>query len=546
MSKPSLYNNSFYVLGATTRDNKARIIELAEEKSLIHNDETCQNARAEIINPRSRLAVEISWFPGISPRKIAQTLIMIEQQPLSIRDEDSLPILAHLNFMAFAFTLLNNNTTLETVSDYIQQICYLFEELDSTDILRDINEDRHVSGFPEMTSVDLIDEELTARKKFYRTVIKDYLDTIKPDEIIKLITIIVDQTTNCGEIPAPSLVDEILSMYEVETTSILEKEYDKAANLIQAILERAPEGENSIITQIDVLEQIIRNWDRIAQPLQVNNKARGVDHIPSLRLAYSLRSLGVDLFNDYNYTKISERLLSLTKELFSELPEISTKSDEDEMAMKDILSQREQRQKNNEEWENEIRYEANIGALFKSKLSISANGASWGNKHFPLDNITRTYWGAVKHSVNGIPTGTTYHIIFGDNHSIANVETKRFEVYENFTERLWKAVGLRLTFEILDLLKNGQPVSFGDAIIRDDALALQKHSFFKKETVMCSWKEVHIWNASGHFCIGSQADKNTYSQLSYINTPNTHVLENLIRYAFKKGFNARISEAFFD
>jgi hypothetical protein len=43
-------------LGVTTRDDRRRIVELAEEKSLELDHEVCQKARSDLTNPRTRLS----------------------------------------------------------------------------------------------------------------------------------------------------------------------------------------------------------------------------------------------------------------------------------------------------------------------------------------------------------------------------------------------------------------------------------------------------------------------------------------------------------
>src|SRR3546814_5902743 len=70
-----------------------------------------------------------------------------------------------------------------------------------------------------------------------------------------------------------------------------------------------------------------------------------------------------------------------------------------------------------DEWAHEITYRAEIGVMFKDTLSISPDGISWKGQSFSLDSITRVRWGGVRHSVNGVPTGTTYTIAFGDKRS---------------------------------------------------------------------------------------------------------------------------------
>ena len=82
--------------------------------------------------------------------------------------------------------------------------------------------------------------------------------------------------------------------------------------------------------------------------------------------------------------------------------------------------------------------------LFKDTLSNSAQGVSWKEKTYPLNSITRVRWGGVRHSVNGVPTGTDYTVAFGDNRSESVVSIKREATYTKFTEKLWRAVCARL------------------------------------------------------------------------------------------------------
>ena len=45
--------------------------------------------------------------------------------------------------------------------------------------------------------------------------------------------------------------------------------------------------------------------------------------------------------------------------------------------------------------------------------------------------------------------------------------------------------------------------------------------------------QIRIWSANGVFYIGAQDDKKLYAAMSYIGTPNAHLLEHLIRLKFK-------------
>lgn len=145
--------------------------------------------------------------------------------------------------------------------------------------------------------------------------------------------------------------------------------------------------------------------------------------------------------------------------------------------------------------------------------------------------------------MNGIPTGTTYTIAFGDGRSAAVIEARKEDIFATFIDKLWRAVGIRLLGEMLEALKAGRDLRFGDALLHDDSITLAKHRFLSaSEQVRCSWCQVHVWSQDGAFYVGSQADKKTYAGLSYINSANTHILEQAIRMAFKKPGMRRLSD----
>jgi hypothetical protein len=539
----ALHQSAFAVLGVTIRDSRRRIVELAEEKSLELDHDVCQKARSDLTNPRTRLGAEIAWLPGVSPRKATQLVESLLNDPMAIREESSLPTLAHLNLLAAAFEAVDGKHDADDLAGFIMETAYLAEDLTPEEVLRDINEDRTASGFPEVRALDQIEAELTERKRYYRTAIKDALDRLPPMTLIQVMTETVDGVTSGGEDHAPGLIDDLVDSYEVETQGVLQKEAENVHKLIKAARDHAGSGEAAVKPYVDKIDAVARNWDKIAQPIQLSSKARGIDHEASRDLAYKIRSLAIDLFNEHDMLAQSQRLTGLIQELFSEVPEISDRAEEDADALADIFQQRKQAAARQGEWEREITYRAEIGVMFKDTLSISPQGASWKGQNFPLDTITRVRWGGVNHSVNGVPTGTTYTIAFGNRNSEAVVELKKQDIYNTFIDKLWRAVCVRLLTEMLEALKAGRDLYFGDALLHDDGITLVKRKFLgSNEKVRCSWGQVHVWSADGSFCIGAKDDKKVNAGISYIHGANTHILEQAIRMAFKKPGMRRLSD----
>jgi hypothetical protein len=538
-----LFTNAFRVIGATMRDNRRRLVELAEERSLEMDHDACQRARSDLTNPRNRLICEIAWLPGVSPIRGGHLIDKLVNDPLSIRGEAGVPVLAHLNLMAAAFAAVDGDDAPDVVAGFIQEMADIAQCLSAEEVMREINDDRVVSGFPEIQSVDVVEAELVSRKRYFRDVMKEAINRLPAHALVEAMTLAVDTATAGGEEHAPELIDELVDSYALETVGFLEREYETAKLLIENIRANAPSGEQAVAAYVGTLEGVARKWDKVAQPIQLSAKARGMDHDASKEIAYAIRCVAIDLFNEHGMLHQSRRLTGVLKELFAEVPDVAERVDEDSEKLANIYLRRENADREQKEWEQEITYDAEVGLLFKDKLSISPCGVAWNNQRYPLDKVTRVRWGGTRHSVNGIPAGTTYTVAFGDNQSEAAFRIKKDAVYSAFIEKLWRAVGVRLLGELVVSLSKGNVVSFGPALLRDEGITLVKHKFFgSNELVPCTWSQTHIWNADGAFYIGAIGDKKTYVGLSYIELPNIHVLEQAVRIAFEKPGLRRLSE----
>ena len=65
----TIKDNPFYILNASPRDSKQILHEKAEDKAFELPEEVCRNAERILLNPKKRLEAEVSWFPGVSPKR---------------------------------------------------------------------------------------------------------------------------------------------------------------------------------------------------------------------------------------------------------------------------------------------------------------------------------------------------------------------------------------------------------------------------------------------------------------------------------------------
>lgn len=529
----TIEKNPLAILGLTTREDRHRIIEVSEEKSLSIDPGICAKARADLTNPRNRLAIEVAWLPGVSPKKAKELLSVIRNKPDVLLNQIDIEPLALANLLSSAIELLHERMGVDEWSAWILKLAKTFDEIDSEKVLRDINEDRAVSGFQEIKSIDLIEKEIIQRRRLYKEAVRNALDRMDAVKLVEVVTSVVSISTENGKKHALTLIDDVVDAYQLETQAPLQKGMDKIFLLIEEIKKAAPMGETEIVPAIDTLKASILEWDKIAQPIQLSLKSRGLDHDLSFGLAGRIRSLAVDLTNEHGLLDATRKITDLLRDAFAELPEFSAKLEEDTEALNDLFKQRDKAKEDEASWREEISYEVEIGVIFKDKFSISPNGVSWKNDHFKLEEITRVRWGGVRTSVNYIPTGTNYTIAFGNNTKEAVITLNNQALFSAIIQRLWKAVCVRLMMITLQSLKEGAKLKFGDAVIDDDGVELTRHKFFSSEKSYWKWSQVQTWTSDGKFIIGAKDDKKAYSQISYLTDANAHIIESCISAAFK-------------
>jgi hypothetical protein len=539
-----LEEHPFALLGLTPRDGNQKILEAAEEKSATLDPAVCAKARSALTMPRERIAAEIAWLPGLSPTSVRTALSLLQLAPVMILDRTGDPPLAFANLVA---GLIDRLDSAASVEDWARRICKLADAaggIQAEDVLRDLNEDRIAARIPQIGGLNAVEEQIACRKQIYRDRVMRGLGRLPASKLVEVVTATVDRSTQSGTKHAPSLIDDIVAGYELEAGKYLLQEAENVATVIAAVQKAAAEKSSGLGEILNLLDEVVRRWDRLAQPIQLSLKSRGMGHEMSRDVAVPLRNLSVDLVNDHGELEAASRVLAMLKEVFAESPELVHRFDDDMQALNNLFEQKARNEKEDEDWRGAIQFSAEIGALVKNTLSISAGGISWKNQLFPLDSIKRVRWGATRHSLNGIPTGTTYHIWFGDARSYASVETRQEPIFQSFTEKLWQAVCVRLVFEFITSVAKGEHIPFSDAIIHDSGVILKRRRLFSSdEQVPVSWGDLRIWNQDGCFYLGSANDKKVYAALSYQNIDNVHILEAVIRTFFKKG-GASLSKAF--
>lgn len=339
-----LLENPFFTLGATLRDNRRRIMDLADGKSLAADEATeaaVRDAKATLIHPRRRLTAEIGWLPGLEPEHTESMLSMLQQDPAGVGRLIHLPNLARANLLAAGLIRVAGQLPKGDVVRWILELAHVHDATAAEPTMTLLNKERSMAGFPAIADLQVVDTELRGQRQHYGQVLKKALNQLSSRSLVDVVTITVDEATNHGEHQAPILIDDLVDGFEVEAQGFFEVETEKIQTMVERI-ERAAEAKKSyehISRLASQLEDVVKNWDWVAQPIQVSARSRGTDHDLSHRIVPKIRNLAFDLFNKHHLLAIPWKLTILQQEVFAEIASVVEQSEEDATAFNEAAKQ---------------------------------------------------------------------------------------------------------------------------------------------------------------------------------------------------------------
>jgi hypothetical protein len=537
-----LFRGPFYLLGASVRDDRRKILELCEQHALSANAEACGKARADLINPRRRLAAELGWFPGVAPGRAVQMLGLLRENPDAVRAESGLPPLARANLMSALWSTVRVTDPPAQIAALMQETATLASKVSAPEILQAINADRSISGFPPVASSDDVEAALAERFRELRGDIIESLNRLPTDALVQTVTIAVGGCTNGGEMHAPPLIEQLIDAYELEAQRFMAEESNVVKTLIDAALNGAVAAEGAMAPFLPELHRVLSNWVKVARPIQLGARARGVNHEASVELAQRVRQFCIGLLIRHNIIEPAARVNDWIGELFALLPDTGAvlRVDEDEFAK--LSKEARERKAKWAEWREAIRLRAEFGLFKKDVLTIDSTGIRWNHLHYPLQSITFVRWGGLTQS-SLFGKRTTYLVAFGHETVQTVVGFSNPKIYSSLVEKLWRAVCWRLVNEMLQELKSGAGLVFAPAVIYDDGVQMSRRKWrAKPEVVRWLWHDLKTWDHQGRLHISAKADENWAVQLPYMSMRNVPILHWIISAAFKRPGMRRLSE----
>ena len=507
----------------------------------------CAEARMSLTNPRKRLSAEISWFPGMSVRQINTVIKEISNQELQPETMKKLSSLAGFNAILY-YLESGAKISGKELESVLFALAQNYDTIKPEQILTIINEDRSVSGFPEITELSLIQEEILSIKNNAIRVIQDAVSKLTFDRLNKVMLNLMEKAVK-DSMPLMLLDDIIDEVYAMAVQKNIDTIESDIKDSIQHIRSSYALGQTKLKAMVDEFLLKLEKFDNIMQPIQLSTQRRGLEHKLTRDIAYEVRRLSIFL-SDNGYIELDRQITKKMNELFVEvgsIEELTAKDlkDIDEISKKKAAEKKEIGPKN-EDIECEFTHTDFFGN--ETKLAISKKGITYGDKTYKLKDITRVRYGA-KWDSGSLCT----LVAFGtkdEETQIKWLESGRGSgnyPYDEFIECLWHAVGFDIMMAMLNQLALGHSI-YG--VIYDDKVKLERESYYGDDYVsgdskFFKWSDVGVSSNVEELTIAARSDPKYKLTLPLRLVENASVLSVLLKVFIRetRGFGS-ISEHF--
>ena len=332
-------DNPFSILNATPCDNDARIIDLAVAGGLFQDPARCREAKSILMSPRKRIHAEIAWLPVKNSEQAKIICELLEssignsgardrlRQVQDVLARDELMPIAKCNVLAAGLHRLRRHSA-DEVATWTLEIARAFEDIDLEMVRTVINEDRQDAGFPIAHLPDIGEALHDNQAPYYRQVMTSAMDKLSAKERTEAMTRIV-ASASADDNQLPRLIIPLVAWYKEdgEVLKSLEEHETKIGNLDGQLRLAADANrpDSVLVPLVNQLIQEVKNWDVIAQPIQVSKTSQGLPQNESEALEERVRDLAMHLFDAHDKLNFCLQLIRTLQEAFAEVDEISNR-----------------------------------------------------------------------------------------------------------------------------------------------------------------------------------------------------------------------------
>lgn len=330
MSAFDITDNAFAVLGVTPRANRSELEDAYQDAIFSVDDHEAEaalnRAQQALISPRDRLENELTFLVEAKPATIKAVIATLKRNAHDVPSQgltglDLINLLAHLCSGGKASERLKR----------AEQLLAAYETWDIDATAEALNASRSVSGFGPVEPPQFKAALGRLRSAHARAALDAILADASGIDHLASLGEDISSTNPTGRV----ILETLFAEYESRIAPEMGSAADKVRESLAAV-DANPADQ-------DAFEQLaidLRAWDRLAQPLQNADRARGIDEHHSAELFQEIRGVCLSLCNHRELFAEALAISKLASDVFSELPDAAQRLEDDIAALSDLTSQK--------------------------------------------------------------------------------------------------------------------------------------------------------------------------------------------------------------
>jgi hypothetical protein len=536
-----LLENPFYILGASTTDDTARIRDLAKSNASGLSREALSELEDMLIDPYKRLKCELCWLPGVEKDQIETFLDRLKdliQKNETISLSETLPfgdMLNPLSRVNILITIIKHFQRLDAtfIREVIYQIFQYYDLIDHQFLFSKFNKDRQLANINRIYQQTEILSLMPVNRDYYVSVIKEVFDRMGSKDLI----IEINRLTDNFQIPSkkfPQLLNELIYKFEFEAEDFFEIEEGNLKKLVECLEEslqkKYPEAVIDYI--VKKIVSVFNNWESVFHSIHKYYIFKSEEHPGCLRVYKQIRDVSLLMSKKYKRFNSAIQLLASLKNKLNIHHTMNLELSED---MKYIVGARDFFTKNFK-WYLSYqtdKLEETSGSLGGSLLVIDEEGVKFNGKKCVFPKISGLRWGKVTENI-GNKYNPWYKVIIkeDDNSNSIELDLDNEKLYLHVVNRLWTAVGGRIIYDMINEFKSGKTHKLKNLIIADKNL-IQKYSDAEKKlnTAPFRWRQIKAINENDILKIVLVNNYFYLAETSFLDQDNLNVLQIIIQMA---------------
>jgi hypothetical protein len=523
-------SNPFALLDVSIRDDRQKIVQAAEIASLTKNQNECSIARLILTNPRDRIHAELSWLPGISPRRATEFYTSTSRDTINIVNTPNIPQLCKINLICWAIEHGLFSRFQNSLVEILDSLTELVDSIDLNLLQKEINEDRVISKFAPISDIATLKDYFFLRLKGVVSTVMIGLDSIATNYLVQTMGKYAETWTSHGHQINSPFAEALLDSYDAQSCHFLSSEASSIKKFVEKERASGTRYDNEYNTTLSNLKLAVGNWGSVARPVQLLFEARGQNHSLSNDVCHTLMSFAFYLTFERVRDDLGLDLANIC------LNEFSTHAALSPFIKADIIQL--------EKFKNDLNAcrRIEIGFIFKTPIQVSNRALVFKKKSIDLANITRLRWSQT--TIN--QDSTAFRIGWGSDDDEVLLLTFRTHIFTEFRDLLLNLAGYRLiTTKLTNELSSGRIYEFPNIAIADDHVRLRKRGLFSGVQYRSfGWKSISISTKNDRVRICAMNEPSFYAEVKFLNYWNVNLLAMLIRDNLERADISKLSLTF--